>query len=66
MVLILGNQTTDVKTNMMLRSIKKKNEKYNIVKRLEDVKIEYVKQEELEKRQTIPFTQEIEPKSFLK
>ncbi len=50
MLLILDNQTTDVKTNMMLRLMKKKNEKYNIVKRLEDVKIEYVKQEELEKK----------------
>jgi hypothetical protein len=48
MVLILGKETTDVKTNMMLQTMKTKKDKYNIVKRLDQIKIEYVKKEEIE------------------
>lgn len=47
MVLILGEGIKDIKTNMMLRTMKTKAEKYNIVKRLDQLKVEYVKKEEL-------------------
>ncbi len=46
MVLILGNETVNVKTNMMLRAMKTKNDKYNIVKRLD-----YVQKEEMDTKE---------------